>query len=517
MATIKVGDWVQHATWGPGVVQKLQYDGRSLMVRFENRTDAVIVPKIETVKLNSDGTTEGEVPIPIAARKVRTMMPEGDEGCLLALRLVEALRTGVSPGQWAHLYSIGRDSELALVDSELAQCHDGGAVRVFLGDYGSGKTHMLDLVKERALQDNFLVARAVLDEVEVVPSHPQRVYRALVDNLAYPDCDDAEGLYHLFKRAVTAHQLLNSEVSSDADEDTVAFIKSLDRERLTGMFSRSGKYFHHYLSPALAYFECLTSPKHALDPMSDELVDHLLNYIEGRSVVSNKELNDMLRLHTRFNPGHIFAVRDQKTLAHLYAYLLGGIAALAKAVGYTGLVLLLDEAEMTGLLSHQAQALAELLFGYYSAMAVGAEGVRFDVSRAPRGGQRIHRSFSPVFCTPSNVYCIFAMTNEDKGLSLLKNIIKDGCFSNLACIRAEDCRKLCRSLVDLYLMAYPQVSLGSDIEKPMGELVYRGVANGRFGTPRLILKFIIETLDMSRLCRSQIVEFVREFKERIGD
>ena len=89
-------------------------------------------------------------------------------------------------------------------------------------------------------------------------------------------------------------------------------------------------------------------------------------------------------------------------------------------------------------------------------------------------------------------------------------------FCDLAHIQADDCRKLCRSLVDLYLMAYPGFSLGGDIEKPMGDMVYRGVVNGKFATPRLILKFIIETLDMSRLCRSKIVDFVTEFRERIG-
>ena len=515
MASIKIGDWIEHATWGLGMVQSIDFGGRCATVRFEARTALSVVPLIEIVKVNPDGTRAGKLPVPLAERKISTMLPQGKEGRILALRLVEALRTGVSPGQWAHLYSIGRESELALVDSELEQCHDGGAVRVFLGDYGTGKTHMLDLVKARALQGNFLVGRAVLDEVDVVPSHPQRVYRALLDNLAYPDCPDAEGLYHLFERAVAMHSALNNR-DVEPDEEMTALLEKADRSKLNGLFARSGRYFHNYLSPALAYFERLTSDKIASNSLTDEMIDNLLNYLEGRSVVSNKELNDSLRQYTGINPGHIFAVRDQKTLAHLYAYMLGGIAALARAAGYSGLVLLLDEAEMTGLLSSQAQDLAELLFGYYSAMAVGTEGLRFDVQSAKRGGQKVHRSFSPMFCMPSNVYCVFAMTKDDKGLRLLQNVISDGGFSGLSEIRADHCRKLCRSLVDLYLRAYPNFALGGDIEKPMGDLVFRGVSNGKFGTPRLILKFIIETLDMARLCRNKVVQYVNEFQERIG-
>lgn len=517
MASIGIGDWIEHASEGIGQVERITFGGRSLMVRFENRTGLTVIPLFEAVKVNSDGTRTGQVPIPVASRKVRTMLPEGKEGELLALRLVEALRTGVAPGRWAHLYSIGRDTELALVDCDLRQCHDGGAVRVFLGDYGTGKTHMLDLVRERALQDNFVVARAVLDETEVSPSHPQRVYRALIDGISYPDCEDAEGLYHLFQRAVELHRLQKS-ASSPLQEDynLKENWPDVDRVWLANLFSRDKSRRHEYLTPALLYFERLTSSELLGNPYSDELIDHLLNYIEGRSVVSNKELNDALRQFTGINPGHIFAVRDQKTLAHLYAYILGGIAALSRAAGYTGLVLLLDEAEMAGLLSSQAQDLATYLFGYYAASAVGSEGVRFNIDEAPRGGQRVHRAFPPVFRTPSNIYCVFAMTNEDRGKRLLEKVISQSAFCDLAHIQADDCRKLCRSLVDLYLMAYPGFSLGGDIEKPMGDMVYRGVTNGKFATPRLILKFIIETLDMSRLCRSKIVHFVTEFRERIG-
>lgn len=517
MAAIVAGDWVEHASEGIGKVEQVTYGGRSLMVRFENRTGLSVVPYLEVVKVDRTGSRTSELPVPLRHRRATGSFPPGKEGELLALRVVEALRTGVAPGRWAHLYSIGRNAELAQVDSDLDRTKNGGAVRVFLGDYGTGKTHMLDLVKERALNENFLVARAVLDESEVSPSHPQRVYRALIDGFAYPDCDDAEGLYHLFERAVEMHRYFTQpkDLRGAGEAEPESFADA-DREWLRNLFSREKGSRHEYLTPALVYFERLTSPELRALPGTDAYIDDLLNYIEGRSVTSNKDLNDRLRVYTRVNPGHIFAVRDQKTLAHLYAYILGGIAALARAAGYAGLVILLDEAEMAGLLSHQAQELAAYLFGYYAAMAVGQAGVCFDVEAAPKGGQRIHRSFNPVFRQESNIYCAFAMTNEEQGKQLLERVIDSSCFSDLSCIQAEDCRQLCHALVELYLRAYPNFTLGGDIEKPMGDMVFRGVSNGKFSTPRLILKFIIETLDMSRLCRHKIVEFVREFKERIG-
>ncbi|MBQ7567322.1 DUF2791 family P-loop domain-containing protein, partial [bacterium] len=244
---IGVGDWIEHASGGIGKVERITYGGRSIMVRFENSTGLTVIPLYEAVKVNSDGTRTGQIPVPVASRQVRTMLPEGKEGEMLALRLVEALRTGVAPGRWAHLYSIGRDTELALVDCDLQQCREGGAVRVFLGDYGTGKTHMLDLVRERALQGNFVVARAVLDEQDVSPSHPQRVYRALLDGISYPDCDDAEGLYHLFKRAVDLHRLhtLSAAEQSEAEEWR-ELLQASDRKWLINLFSHDKKHNHAY-------------------------------------------------------------------------------------------------------------------------------------------------------------------------------------------------------------------------------------------------------------------------------
>ncbi|MFT5430312.1 MAG: DNA replication protein DnaC [Myxococcota bacterium] len=86
------------------------------------------------------------------------------------------MRLGVVPETDLDAYTVGQPAALSVVDSDFESvAAHGGAVRAFLGDYGTGKTHMLELVTQRALSKGFLTATATLDAVEVAPSHPQRV------------------------------------------------------------------------------------------------------------------------------------------------------------------------------------------------------------------------------------------------------------------------------------------------------------------------------------------------------
>ena len=92
---------------------------------------------------------------------------EGSFELAHAALTLEAMRLGVVPSAEVDTYTVGRDVELAMVDRDLEEtAASGGAVRAILGDYGTGKTHLLELIRSRALAAGFLVAEATLDPVE---------------------------------------------------------------------------------------------------------------------------------------------------------------------------------------------------------------------------------------------------------------------------------------------------------------------------------------------------------------
>ncbi len=393
----------------------------------------------------------------------------------LHLQTLEALRLGVVPRISPEALTVAREQELAMVEQDLVETPKVGSARVFLGDYGTGKTHLLELIEHLALSRNFLCSRIVLDEEEVPPSHPQRVYRALCRGLRYPE--GGQGLAPLLDRIVPHERWLRPGSSS----------------------------YHHYLSPVLQYWKAL-EPE---DPLRDELQD----WIEGHPSASSKELEPELRRRTRLRGLRLFALKDYRPWAHLYSYLIGGLAHLAQQAGYEGLVLLFDEAEFYGLLNSTSREFADLVFGYYATAALGEERSHFDLSRAKRGGQLIHRSFPPLYQRRQPLYCVFAMTEDPAGVGALRRIVGEDRLQRLTPLGLGDYQQLCLKVVELYRAAYEDCKVGQEVQNPMGQVVYRGVERGVLGNPRQVLKFVMELLDFSRLRRDEIGDFVAEVME----
>jgi hypothetical protein len=487
------GEWITHPAFGPGEVVRLIRGGRYLLVRFQGRAMLTQVRPEElqapvAPRPGRSGPPPGPAALPTRPAPPRPrpdLLPPGEEGDRLALQVLEALRLGVVPPHLTELYTVGREREMALVEADLAETRQTGSARVVLGDYGSGKTHLLECIESLALRAGFLVSRITLDGEEVAPSHPKRVFHALVGGLNYPDIPGAPGL----------EPLLDKACQSD----------------LEGWLTRGGPGYHHYLSPVLAYYRELRQL-----PQEQSLRETLLDWIEGHPSVSNLELEPELRRTTHLRH-RLYALMDHRTLAHLYTYIVGGLCLLARHTGYAGLVLLFDEAEFYGVLSSASREFADLLFGYYASAALGPGRSPFDLEGAFRGGQAVHRSFPPLFSWPQNLYCVFAMTEDPVGLRALARSLPDDRFVRLRPLGLGDYQELCRRVLTLYRRAYADFRAADQVEQPMGEIVYEGVEKGHFENPRQVLKFVLELLDFSRLCRERISQYVRELREHLRD
>lgn len=271
-----------------------------------------------------------------------------------ALKLLEALRLGVVPAGNLRHFTVGRSREFQLFESDLSDAADQGAARVFLGDYGTGKTHLLECLEAEAVGRNFLTARVVLDSQRIPPSQPKRVYHELVSNLRYPDHPNKSGLEPLIR----------------------AFLKKPPK----GFLKPGDPAFHAYLSPVCLALQELTDPsprtQSRLDEATrEELSQEIFDWIEGHHTQASQDLEAKLRKALR-SPIRLYAMKDYRPWAHLYSYLLGGLTFMAKSAGYSGLVVLFDEAEFYSLLNSSGREFADLLFGYYAAAALGEERVQ---------------------------------------------------------------------------------------------------------------------------------------------
>ncbi len=108
-----------------------------------------------------------------------------------ARNLVEALRVGVAPAQHVSELTIGLEEERTSLIAGLNEAHgQGGAARAVLGDYGYGKSHIVELTSQEALERNFLVATTSLDLGELPPHRAFDIFGSLMRSLRYPDTDE---------------------------------------------------------------------------------------------------------------------------------------------------------------------------------------------------------------------------------------------------------------------------------------------------------------------------------------
>lgn len=81
-----------------------------------------------------------------------------------AERVIESLRNGIPPtGLVAH-FTVGRKEELLELEALLdAASNNGVPGHLIKANYGSGKTHLLRVIQEKAIQANFIVANVTID------------------------------------------------------------------------------------------------------------------------------------------------------------------------------------------------------------------------------------------------------------------------------------------------------------------------------------------------------------------
>jgi len=121
--------------------------------------------------------------------------------------LLHSLSAGVVPRIGLEHVAVGREDEVTALRGDLENVAQGGAAfRLILGRYGTGKTFLLRLISNYALQTNFVVADADLSpERRLAGSSNQGLatYRELVRNLATKARPDGGALASLMERWIS--------------------------------------------------------------------------------------------------------------------------------------------------------------------------------------------------------------------------------------------------------------------------------------------------------------------------
>lgn len=116
-------------------------------------------------------------------------MNQLDRSC--ARRIIETVGSFGTPPEWGFQYfTVGLEEYLELINEEYLKSYikeDGGSTfKIVLGAYGGGKTHFLYNIRELAWHQNFVVSYVNLSQEEAPFHRLELVYRAIINNLMYP-------------------------------------------------------------------------------------------------------------------------------------------------------------------------------------------------------------------------------------------------------------------------------------------------------------------------------------------
>lgn len=137
----------------------------------------------------------------------------------LARQIIETLgQSGTPLSKGVSYYNVGNESLLNAIDSHYLGSYlaDGGAVfKLVVGDYGSGKSHFLYCVRDRAWARNFAVSKVDLSPKESPYDDQRRVYAAVASSIIWHELgslsEDERGLSRFLegtlRRLVAPHGL----------------------------------------------------------------------------------------------------------------------------------------------------------------------------------------------------------------------------------------------------------------------------------------------------------------------
>lgn len=230
--------------------------------------------------------------------------------------VIQSLQSGVVPRKGQHLIQVGRVEEIKALIRDLDRMADGGsAIRFVIGEYGSGKTFFLSLVRSIALEKKLVTAHADLTpdrRLHATGGQARSLYAELMQSLATRTKPEGGALPSIVERFVT------SAVSEGRDRDLDPEV--IIRERLEHLSEMVGGY--DFAEVIAAYWK-------GHDNGDETLKMNAVRWLRGE-FTTKTDARQALGVRTIVDDANFY---DQLKL----------FTQLVRLAGYSGLLISLDE------------------------------------------------------------------------------------------------------------------------------------------------------------------------------
>lgn len=230
--------------------------------------------------------------------------------------IIQALRAGVVPKHGLRHIQVGRASEIEQLVKDMDRIADGGAtIRFIIGEYGSGKTFFMNLIRLVALEKGLVVMFADLApdrRIHATGGQARGLYAEMARNLATRTKPDGGALASVVERFV-------SQAQQDAEARNVP-TGNVIQERLAHFEEMTGGF---------EFAEVIRRYWDGHENADDDLKSAALRWLRGE-FATRTDARKALGVRTIVDDANVY---DQLKL----------MSAFVKEAGYKGLLVGLDE------------------------------------------------------------------------------------------------------------------------------------------------------------------------------
>lgn len=227
-----------------------------------------------------------------------------------------ALKNGNVPSSGASEICIGREKEIEEFKYLLSKIKEGKAITKFInGEFGSGKSFFLKVLEEEAYDANFVVSKITLSR-DVPFNKIEVVYRNIVGSLK---CKTGTSLEHIIERWLTKLQVMALNETDDPLKQS-----SIVKDNVHNDLKTARKHSNTFVVAIERYHNAVTTGDF-------ETAKFAQAWLRGDANIP-------------FNIKRKFGVKGDIDRENAFQFL-EALSAFLKMIGYSGLVILIDEAE----------------------------------------------------------------------------------------------------------------------------------------------------------------------------
>jgi len=230
--------------------------------------------------------------------------------------IIQSLRAGVTPRTGLQHIQVGRSKEIEALLKDIETIKDdGSAFRLVIGDFGSGKSFFLQLIRMIALEKGLVTVHADLSpdrRIHATGGQSRSLYAELMHNLSTRTKPDGNGLISIVERFIT-------EARKEADSLSVE-VEAIITKRLNHLNEFVGGY--DFSTVISLYWK-----GHETD--NEQLKIDAIRWLRAE-------------FSTRTDAKKVLGVRNIIDDANFYDYL-KLMSMFVKQAGYSGLLVNLDE------------------------------------------------------------------------------------------------------------------------------------------------------------------------------